>query len=502
MIYFVYFLLLIATIGVAKRLIISTDSILNSFFSIQKQLKHKDILTLLEHFDYAPDEGVCFGFTLTWAQDAALGIDECFYERLNLIRKHKQSLGNKIERVNFKIKNKERINGHENQLLDIKSLFEAICLAQSPEDYDDIYAQRLNQTDIDAIFSLIRHKLAQNSEIKRFLLKTTAFNTKDDGIQYFNQLLALLKTTDNVPMVLSSENHSVGLKKRDGKWLFIDINELYTQSEDYPYLILSSEELVMQLSASFSDSRQLIFHTDFIAANPSLELKRRLQRLDDIYPVFRRQISYKNSRQVGFLAISAQNGEEKTVREILQLHNGLNRLSVEQISHAVYYAIYNHHEKVLNLLIKARGFAINRSCRGDGATPLGIACDYGYLDLVKILLACPGVQVDAKTKEGYTPLMLACLSPHTRNNAELFEALLEAGANPGLRNLAYDDVLSIARNVANQAAITVLSKHYYPFSGIRKNYASVTRVGYSLFTPREGTAIPQTTSQNNIFNCL
>lgn len=98
-------------------------------------------------------------------------------------------------------------------MLDIKSLFEAICLAQSPEDYDDIYAQRLNQTDIDAIFSLIRHKLAQNSEIKRFLLKTTAFNTKDDGIQYFNQLLALLKTTDNVPMVLSSENHSVGLKK-------------------------------------------------------------------------------------------------------------------------------------------------------------------------------------------------------------------------------------------------------------------------------------------------
>ncbi|ASQ47179.1 Dot/Icm T4SS effector AnkG/AnkZ/LegA7 [Legionella clemsonensis] len=495
MIYFVYFLLLVATIVATKRLIIPTDSIFKSFFSNQKQLKHRDILTLLEHFNYAPDEGVCFGFTLTWAQDAALGIEECFYERLNLIRKHKQSLGNKIELVNFKIKNKERINGHENQLLEIKSLFEAICLAQSPEDYDDIYAQRLNQTHIDAIFSLIRHKLAQNSEVKRFLLKTTAFNTKDEGVEYFNQLFKSLKINDNVPMVLSSENHSVGLKKRDGKWLFIDINELYTQSEDYPYLILSSEALVIQLSISFSDSRQLIFHTDFIAANPSHELKRRLQRLDDIYPVFRRQISYKNSRQVGFLAISAQNGEEKTVRQILQLHNGLNRLSMEQISQAVFYAIYYHHERVLKLLIKARGFAINKSCRGDGATPLGIACDYGYLDLVKILLACPGVQVDAKNKDGYTPLMLACLSPHTRHNAALFEELLQAGANPKLRNIAYDDALTMARNVANQAAMEVLSKHHSYRVSVKNT--SATTAGYSLFQSQKETTLRKSPLQNN-----
>ncbi|CEK09488.1 Dot/Icm T4SS effector AnkG/AnkZ/LegA7 [Legionella hackeliae] len=488
MIYVVYLLLMVATIIVVKRLLVTNSE---SLTTNSKYLKHSDILSLLDYFDYVHDDGVCFGFTVTWAQDAALDNDQSFYQRLNLIRQHKHHITSKIERINLKIKSKEAINWYEDQLLDVQSFFESVCLAQSPEEYDDVYAKRLNQTNIDTILSLIRHKLARNNHVKRFLLKTVALDTSEDAIDYFTQLHQLLKMTDKVSMVLSCENHAVGLKKLDTHWLFIDINKLYRQNDEYPYLILNHEGLVAQLSESFSDKQRLIFNTDFIAAHPSLELKRRLQQLNDIYPVFREQVPYKNSREVGFLAISAQNGEERTVRQILNLHNNFDYLSPAQISDAVSYAIGNNQKSVINLLIKARGFKINYPCGSEKLTPLAMACDYGYLDLVRIFLACDDVMIDARNKDGRTPLMLACQSPYTHTNTVLFKELLDAGASLTLVDKNGEDALTLAENVSNSAAISILGK----FRVQRRPLNAVT-TGHSLFTTKEYTRLRLDTDKN------
>ncbi|WED42588.1 Dot/Icm T4SS effector AnkG/AnkZ/LegA7 [Legionella cardiaca] len=422
------------------------------------KLLHNDLLTLLDDFQYVHDDGVCFGFTLTWAQDVALGIDQAFYQNLNLIRQEKRQAIKKIDKITDKVKTRRNISSEEEALLEIKAFAVAICLAQSPGDYEEIYAKRLNQSNLDAILSLIRHKLAKNLQVKRFFAKTTAFFNNEEAIDYFDNLGQLLQTTDRVSMVLCSENHAVGLKKYGDNWLFIDINYLYQQSEEYPFFILNNEELVIQLYQSWDEKEKLIFNTDFIAADPSFELKRRLQRLNRLYPVFQKQINYANSRQIGFLAIGAQNGDETTVREIIRLANQGGYLSRNHISSAVMMAITHNQRSILNLLTGTRGFYINMVCREDGSTALAIACEDGNFPLVKMLLSISGVRINARNNTGLTPLMLACRSPYTRNSTELFTLLLNAGASLIRKNSNGENALAIAEGANNQAAIHAIQK--------------------------------------------
>ncbi|KTC77894.1 hypothetical protein [Legionella brunensis] len=203
MIYFLYLLLLVLTLAIAHRIIVR---ILGG--AQQKGLQHDNLLSLFDEFEYAHDDGVCFGFTLTWAQDAALEADESFYQRLNLIKQEKHRIVKKVQHVNHKIKNKETINQQEDQLLEIKSFIESICLAQSPEVYSAVYAQRLTQSHINTILSLIRRKLATNTTVKCFFAKTMAFHSKKEISNYFRQLSQLLKTSDKIAMVLSCESCS------------------------------------------------------------------------------------------------------------------------------------------------------------------------------------------------------------------------------------------------------------------------------------------------------
>ncbi|KTC77893.1 ankyrin repeat domain-containing protein [Legionella brunensis] len=258
-------------------------------------------------------------------------------------------------------------------------------------------------------------------------------------------------------------NHAVGLKKYGENWLFIDINFLYEQTEDYPYLILNHQELTEQLGASFEDKDELIFNTDFIAANPSPALKNRLQKLNEIYPVFRKQIAYTNSRQVSFLEIGAQSGDEKTVQKIVRLNNQFSRLKPEQISSAAYFAINNNHRSMLKILLSTHGLDINFPCHQDGSSLLAIACDLGHFHLVKMLVSFPGVRIDTTDNEGCTPLMIACRSAKTHENTALFQLLLEGGASLKFKDTQGDDALAIAQKNNNKAAITIINK----FSALR-----------------------------------
>lgn len=95
MIYLVYLFLLISLLIVLKLKLISFNQIIPSlsyFTSKRNALEHEDLLTLFDKFNYEHGDGVCHGFTLTWAQEAALGLDYQFYNRLNLIKKEKATL--------------------------------------------------------------------------------------------------------------------------------------------------------------------------------------------------------------------------------------------------------------------------------------------------------------------------------------------------------------------------------------------------------------------------
>ena len=50
--------------------------------------------------------------------------------------------------------------------------------------------------------------------------------------------------------------------------------------------------------------------------------------------------------------------------------------------------------------------------RGDGSTPLCVACDYGHHKIVALLLSHPDVDVNKARKDGASPLVVACGRAH------------------------------------------------------------------------------------------
>lgn len=178
-------------------------------------LEHDDLLTLLDKFNYTHDNGVCHGFTLTWAQEAAQGYDVQFYNRLNLIKREKDTLADSLQRITEKIKSSRTLSKREEKRTEIRPFLEAICLAQSPEDYPDVYAKAIQQSNIDTIYKIIRLNLSKKQNtVKSLLNKTMSMANPEELTEFLTRCNNLLTIKNQVVVVFSSEEHTVGFKNR------------------------------------------------------------------------------------------------------------------------------------------------------------------------------------------------------------------------------------------------------------------------------------------------
>ena len=88
----------------------------------------------------------------------------------------------------------------------------------------------------------------------------------------------------------------------------------------------------------------------------------------------------------------------------------------------------------------------------DGVTPLWIAAQQGHLEVMKVLLE-KGAVVDAKTNDGFTPLLIAAEYGHL----EVVRMLLEKGANPNSEALGFTP-LRIAEKKGHTDIVILLRK--------------------------------------------
>ena len=51
---------------------------------------------------------------------------------------------------------------------------------------------------------------------------------------------------------------------------------------------------------------------------------------------------------------------------------------------------------------------LEKSCNTDGKTPLHIACEYGYLEILKVFLKDKKCEINVQNRDGNTPLHIAC----------------------------------------------------------------------------------------------
>ncbi|RUR22683.1 Dot/Icm T4SS effector AnkG/AnkZ/LegA7 [Legionella qingyii] len=481
MIYALAVLILIFLLIVVDQHFISLNRIipiLSSYASKHNALEHEDLLALFDKFNYQHDDGVCHGFTLTWAQEAALGLDHQFYNRLNLIKREKQTLPNSLYAITEKIKSSQTLSKKEQKRNEIRPFFEAICLAQSPDDYYEFYAQSLQQSNIDAIYKMIQlHFCRTQNVVKKLFGKTMSFASPEGVNKFLNNLNEILLIKNDVVIVCSSEEHTVGFKKhKNNVWLFMNINQLYEQSEEYPYQLLTSEELCPALYHSlFETSKQLVIHCAFIAKPGQRKLTQKIQSLDELYPVNLKCTQISNCRGYGALSIGVQNDDWNTVSKILRLHNKSPVISQSELEHAFFYAAACNRSNIMNQLRNIPKIDINIPCN-KGRSPLGIACEYGNESVVQLLLRDKNIKVNIKDTKEMTPLMLACKSYYTQKNPALFRLLLDAGANIALTNLNGETAYEIAENHDNQAALNVLASYSLKTSHQFTSDASPARV--------------------------
>ena len=97
---------------------------------------------------------------------------------------------------------------------------------------------------------------------------------------------------------------------------------------------------------------------------------------------------------------------------------------------------------------------VNPNATNDYSTPLTSAAYRENTDLVALLLAQPGIQVNATDVDGYTALMWAAEHAST----SIVEMLLKAGANPNLENRRGQTAAALAEAgiTARQAIISKL----------------------------------------------
>jgi hypothetical protein len=118
----------------------------------------------------------------------------------------------------------------------------------------------------------------------------------------------------------------------------------------------------------------------------------------------------------------------------------------------------NQHESLamVTALIQA-GADVNSPYDDYRHTALFLACARGYKDSVKLLLAQPGIKLDAINMDGETALMAAVENGH----AEIAELLLKAGASVSITDQRGETATSLAQKALakQQAMLSKLQSH-------------------------------------------
>ena len=166
----------------------------------------------------------------------------------------------------------------------------------------------------------------------------------------------------------------------------------------------------------------------------------------------------------------AEDGNVQKLKELLEnkgVEFDINWANLKENGNtALHVAVEKGHDKVVELLL-ANGATVNKM-NDDGKNPLHIACKkYGIPSIVKLLIS-NGANVNEPEHNAFknTPLHLAAMN-HTdfgflgsnagnEANEEIATILLEAGADPELKNAKEQTVMELAESRGNHWVVEIL----------------------------------------------
>ena len=140
-----------------------------------------------------------------------------------------------------------------------------------------------------------------------------------------------------------------------------------------------------------------------------------------IHSVLRREMAEQQNN----LLENCKYGRLEEVRKALQAGADPNTTGGRFSSTCLMEAAGNNHDEVVALLLSSPGIQVNAKDldwrTNEDWTALHFACGYGCLASLSKLLAAPGLQLNLRHKDGYTPIMTAIFRGKT-------EAVLQMAA--------------------------------------------------------------------------
>lgn len=361
--------------------------------------EHEKLIKLGVTLNYQMNaDGCCHGVTLKWLEACLLGETERFNARMEkILTEPDELLITKINDTRAKVKTHEALNEEELHLLDILAFYEGINLYQSPSIHKAVFNQNLTQYDIDKLsFYASSLKIVDSGGLKTIYSEPGIY-TEEEFIAYLEKLQCIFREEkQSRGLLLSSHNHSIGLfyDAITDAWRVMDVNQ-------WPSTTFSQLQIAKRLWKAFNTRR----HSLYVGFNAQI-IAPSCQEYDPI--------KFNHLRT------------QRLARINLELAKRTTDSGVTLLFLAIKYRYLDVGLSLIKVLVEHGDIATLELPGPEGYTPLLVATELGYLDMVKALVKAlePGhaSALNAPTPDGATPLFMAAQIGH----ADVVDVFIEA----------------------------------------------------------------------------
>lgn len=346
-------------------------------------MKHAELITLGHALGYRniSKSGICFGFSMMWAQAVANNGIDAFDKRLKLLSEFTSNPDNlfyEVRRVRHLVKKNQKLSERDQGILEIPAFFDGVLLYQYPILHNEVFTKSspLSQSELLSEISALTQPLVANSSLVN---KHTANEyTREQLKLSLENMAAQLESHSDIGIVFASMHHAIsGRYLGDNQFEIIDTNFDFIDTSRP----LNIDELCSALfELNFEDAVKdgiLIMSMDLFANSPD---KLTLLNVTDTDKI----LCLKINSEGGTLLHRAVSDDDEQLFDRIQL-NKENIHKTRPDHHFILGATIVHNNIRMATALLESGIDVNTKSN-KGQKPLSLACKFNHIEMVQLLL--------------------------------------------------------------------------------------------------------------------
>jgi hypothetical protein len=301
----------------------------------------------------------------------------------------------KYKSTQYKIELENAFNSldeKDRDILDMKAFFDGIFSYQSPFDYENLQEHDYSSKtqNIKSSLPLTMTKAIEgNGGIKLASSESGAYTQKEihTVLEEFRKIYKAHRTDFPIGFVLSNYNHAftIGLDPSHDRWIFIE-------AASGPSKLLTDSSMAAKIHEIFSKNKITVINTeiyitgkDYQKAEEIISEWKATDEFGTSHFISSNRAHYTDSDDISLLYVAAQNGNIKTVKELLPLlsHPEINKSSYNCPT-ALFVAAQNGELGIVKLLLEHHANPL--ADLKDNGSPLIVAAQKRHVEIMKILL--------------------------------------------------------------------------------------------------------------------